>query len=99
MTAGRALSFNRDASARFSFLLSAPVVFAAAVLELGKALVGAEAIAWGPMLAGAATAAVIGWLVIAGLLAFLRTRTLQPFVWYRIALGLAVLAGVALGAL
>ncbi len=99
MTAARALRFDRAAAARFSFLLSAPVVFAAAVLELGKALVGTETIAWLPMLAGAATAAFVGWLVIAGLLAYLATRTLRVFVWYRIALGIVVLAAVALGIL
>lgn len=98
MTAARILSFERDAAARFSFLLSAPVVFAAAVLELGKALVGDEPLAWGPMLVGAATALVVGWLVITGLLAFLRTRTLRPFVWYRIALGFVVLVGTVFGA-
>lgn len=97
MSAARALGFERGAAARLSFLLSAPVVFAAAVLELGRALAGHEALAWGPMLVGAAAAAVVGWLVIAGLLAFLRTRTLRPFVWYRIALGLAVLLGAVLG--
>lgn len=99
MTAARGLSFTRDAAARFSFLLSAPVVFAAAVLELGKALLGTESVAWLPMLIGAATAGVVGWLVIAGLMAYLRTQTLRVFVWYRIALGLVVLAAVALGIL
>lgn len=98
MTAARVLSFERDAAARFSFLLSAPVVFAAAVLELGKALVGDEPLAWGPMLVGALTAGIVGWLVIAGLLAFLRTRTLRVFVWYRIALGFVVIVGAVLGA-
>lgn len=97
MTAARALAFDREAAARFSFLLSAPVVFAAAVLELGKALLGDAPLAWGAMFVGAATAAVVGWLVIAGLLAFLRTRTLRVFVWYRIALGTAVIAGALLG--
>jgi undecaprenyl-diphosphatase len=96
MTAARALSFDRDAAARFSFLMSAPVVFAAATLELGSALVTAEPLAWGPMLAGAVAAGIVGWLVIAGLLAYLRTRTMRVFAWYRIALGLVVLAGVAL---
>ncbi len=99
MTAARALSFERDAAARFSFLLSAPVVFAAAVLELGDALVSSEPLAWGPMLVGAATAGVVGWLVIAGLLAFLRTRTLRVFVWYRIALGSVVIGGALAGVL
>ena len=99
ISAARALGFERGAAARFSFLLSAPVVFAAAVLELGRSIVGKEEIAWGPMLAGAATAAAVGWLVIAGLLTFLRTRGLRVFVWYRIALGLAVLVGALAGAL
>jgi undecaprenyl-diphosphatase len=98
MTAARALAFDRASAARFSFLMSAPVVFAAAVLELGKAATGGEAISWGPMLAGALAAAIVGWLVIAGLLSFLRTRTLSIFVWYRIALGIIVLAAVAVGA-
>ncbi|MSP21536.1 MAG: undecaprenyl-diphosphate phosphatase [Dehalococcoidia bacterium] len=99
ISAARALGFDRGTAARFSFLLSAPVVFAAAVLELGYALVSGAPVAWGPMLAGAATAAIVGWFVIAGLLSFLRTRSLRVFVWYRIALGLAVLAGAAMGAL
>jgi undecaprenyl pyrophosphate phosphatase UppP len=42
---------------------------------------------------------VVGWVVIAGLLAFLRTRSLRVFVWYRIALGLAVLVGASSGSL
>lgn len=99
MTAARGLTFDREAAARFSFLLSAPAVAAAAVLELGKAIVNHEPVAWGPMLVGAITSLILGWLVIAGLLAYLRTRTLRVFVWYRIALGLVVLAAVSLGAL
>jgi undecaprenyl-diphosphatase len=94
----RVLGFERVSAARFSFLLSAPVVLGAGVLQLSEALAGAEDVSWGPMLVGAVTAAAVGGLVIRFLLAFLESRTLRPFVWYRIALGLAILLAAAFGA-
>jgi len=97
--AARALGYQRTAAARFSFLLSAPAVLGAATLEMTKAARGDEALDWGPMLAGAVTAAVLGMLVIRGLLSFLQSRTLRVFLWYRIAVGLAVLFGVLIGQL
>ena len=95
----RALGFNRPSAARFSFLLSAPVVAGAGILKLGEAVSGEEAVAWGPLVVGALTAAVVGALVIRGFMALMQRTTLAVFVWYRIALGLAVLAAVATGAL
>jgi len=91
----RGLGFDRPSAARFSFLLSSPAIVGAAVLTLSDAAAGDERVSWGPMLVGALVAAIIGWLVIRGLLAFLVTNTLRPFVWYRIALGLVVI-GAAL---
>jgi len=93
----RALGFDRPTAARFSFLLSAPAVFGAALLQSYRVFSGEEAIAWGPMLVGALVSAVVGAIVIRGLLAFLQRATLAVFVWYRIALGLAVLGAVAAG--
>ncbi|MDA1010854.1 MAG: undecaprenyl-diphosphate phosphatase [Chloroflexi bacterium] len=97
MAAARALGFDRPTAARFSFLLSAPVVFGAAVLQFSRVLSGTEVVAWGPMFLGAAVSAVVGALVIGALLAFLQRATLAVFVWYRIALGLAVLGAAAAG--
>ena len=99
IAAARGLGFGRPAAARFSFMLSAPAVAGAAVLTLGGALAGGEAIAWGPLAAGAITSAVVGMLVIGGLLRYLVTRSLAVFIWYRVALGCAVLAAVGLGLL
>ena len=99
IAAARALGFERGAAARFSFLLSAPVVFGAGVLQFSRALGGDDPLRWGPMIAGAATAAVVGALVIRGFLAFVQHRTLAVFVWYRIALGLATMAAIVLGVL
>ncbi len=98
IAAARALGFDRPSAARLSFLLSAPAVVGAGTLKLGQALRGDEVVQWGPMLVGAAVSAVVGALVIWRLLAYLQSHTLRAFVWYRIALGLVVLAGLAIGA-
>jgi undecaprenyl-diphosphatase len=99
IAAARGLGFDRDSAARFSFLLSAPVVLGAGGLKLAGALSGDEAIEWGPLVAGAVVAGVLGVFAIRGLLAFLASHTLRAFVWYRIALGLAVLGASATGTL
>jgi undecaprenyl-diphosphatase len=96
ISASRFLGFDRVSAARFSFLLSAPVVAGAAVLKLGQAVTGEEVVAWGPLAVGAVTSGLFGVLVIRGLMGYMQRRTLAVFVWYRIALGLAVLAAVAL---
>jgi undecaprenyl-diphosphatase len=93
LVAAMLLGFRRDASARFSFLLSIPAVAAAGVFELPKLLhdreVGATALATGLLVA-----AVSGYLSVAWLLRFLRTRTTYGFVVYRVILGLALVAAV-----
>ena len=95
LVAGMALGLRRDAAARFSFLLSVPAIGAAGVFELPKVLhAGLSA----PVLAaGLLTAAVSGYLSIAWLLRFLRTRATTPFVVYRVALGLLLIGGAAAG--
>ena len=94
----RGLGFDRASAARFSFLLSAPAVAGAATLKLSDAVRGDEAVLWGPMLVGAVVAGLAGALVIRGLLAYLQSGTLRPFVWYRIALGLVVVGAALAGA-
>ena len=98
ISAARGFHVSRYGAAQFSFLLSAPIVLGASTVLLGEALRGAEEVAWGPILLGAAVAAVAGMFVIRGLLRFVRRRSLRTFVWYRFALGAAVLAGVWAGA-
>ena len=97
--AARGLHLTRPAAARFSFLLSAPVVIGASTVLLGDAIRGNEDVQWGPMLLGALVAAVVGLGVVRGLLAFIRRRSLRVFVWYRLVVGVAVLIGVWAGAL
>ena len=99
ISAGRALGLDRTAAARFSFLLSAPVTLGAGAVLVREAARRPDEVAWGPMLLGAAVAALAGLLAIGWLLRFLRRRGLRVFAWYRIALGAAVLAAVQAGAL
>jgi len=93
ITAALFLGFTRPAAARFSFLLSAPALLAAAALEARDLLTGAVPNPpLGLMALAVAVSAVTGYLVIAWLLAWLRRRSLLPFVVYRVLLGLAILA-------
>jgi undecaprenyl-diphosphatase len=96
LVAGMALGLRRDAAARFSFLLSVPAIGAAGVFELPKVL-HAPGLSAPALAAGLLTAAVSGYLSIAWLLRFLRTRATTPFVVYRVALGLLLIGGAVAG--
>lgn len=92
ITAGRALGFDRDASARFSFMLAIPVGLLAGGRDAVALLTGGipkDAIV--PLLVVVAVSAVAGYLMIEGLLAWVRRQSLLVFVAYRIGLGLVLL--------
>jgi undecaprenyl-diphosphatase len=98
LVSAMALGLRRDAAARFSFLLSVPAVAAAGIFELPKVM-RTPNLAGAPLLVGLVVAAVSGYLSIAWLLRFLRTRTTMPFVIYRVVMGAALLMAVAAGRL
>ena len=84
------LGHRREASARFSFLLALPITAGAALLKVPHLFrAGSETV---PVLAGMAVAAVSGFLAIRLLLSYVRTRTYTPFVVYRFAVAVVVLA-------
>lgn len=91
MVAGMSQGLKREAAARFSFLLSIPVVFGAGakkMLEAAQAhLPGSD---WFILLAGAVSAAVVGYLVIRFLLRYLSSHSLNVFAYYRFILGAAI---------
>jgi len=100
ITAARAVGVKRDVAARFSFLLSLPIIGGAGVFKGAKLLTGAEHIppGFGPAFAwGMLASAVSGFLVIWGLLAYLRRRDFAPFVLYRLAAAGLVLGIIAAG--
>ncbi|GEM_PF-13353 len=93
MTTALFLNLDRKASAKFSFLLSAPIIAGAGLYEGIKILkhggVGGLGLEY---LIGFLTAAVSGYLVIAFLMRFLTTHTFKPFAYYRILLAAFVAA-------
>jgi undecaprenyl-diphosphatase len=96
LVAAMMLGFRRDAAARFSFLLSIPAVAAAGVFEFPKLLHDRE-VGTAALGTGLAVAFVSGYLAVAWLLRFLRTRTTFVFVVYRVILGLFLLAALVGG--
>jgi undecaprenyl-diphosphatase len=91
MTAGLFLGFTRKAAARFSFLLSIPVILLASLLK-GYDLYKAEtATNWGDLGLAAAVAAITAFITIALFLKALERISMLPFILYRFALGIAII--------
>lgn len=88
MTAGRLLKLNRETAARFSFLLSTPIIFGAGVNQLSE--LSAADIDLG-FLIGVFTSAIVGFLSIKFLLQYLSRHNFLIFVWYRLVVGMAVM--------
>jgi undecaprenyl-diphosphatase len=96
ITAGLALGLERETAARFSFLLSAPIVAGAGLKSLLKifrgihsgSIAGSEFILF---VVGFLTAAISGYLCIKYLLRFLQKNPTNIFVYYRWVLALVVL--------
>jgi undecaprenyl-diphosphatase len=91
--------FEREAAARFSFLLSIPAVSVAGIYELVKQRDALSAMGFVPLLIATSAAFVVGYASIDFLLKFLRTRTTAAFVVYRVALGALLLFLLAVGKL
>ena len=89
MTAGRALGFDRSTAAVFSFLMSMPIILAAALVKVPHAI--AEAGVSVPLIVGVLTAAVFGWLAISVLLRFISRTGYGIYAMYRFALGALIL--------
>lgn len=91
LTGGLFAGLTREAAARYSFLLSIPAIAASGLYELPTALEAATDDLTALLLATTA-AALSGYLAIAGLLRWLRTRSTAAFVAYRVVLGAGVVA-------
>jgi undecaprenyl-diphosphatase len=94
ITAGLFRNLDRPTAARFSFLLSAPAIAAAAAKALHDLMKhgGIPAGMHTPLALGIVISAVSGLAVIALLLRFLQRHTLYFFIYYRIIFGIIVIA-------
>jgi undecaprenyl-diphosphatase len=94
ISAGRLAGLDRTSAARFSFLMATPITAGAIIFE-GRQLITGEAnvtIAAGPLIVGLIASFVSGMIAIRFLMEYVRTRSLNIFVVYR--LGLAALVVV-----
>jgi undecaprenyl-diphosphatase len=101
ITAGLFMGLEREAAARYSFLLSVPAVVLSGLLELGTILGGEDEqdTPIGAVIVATILAFVVGYASIAFLLRYLATHSTLVFVVYRVGLGALVLALVSAGAI
>ncbi len=101
ITTGMLLGLRREDAARFSFLLSVPIILGAGAYKLKKALpvLRGEAGWRAATLLGTAVAGVAGYVVIGWLLRYLRTRTTYLFVAWRVIAGVAIALLISRGVL
>jgi len=90
IVAGLLAGYTRESAARFSFLLSTPVIAGAAVLKLRHLGLTSEEIF--PFSLGVLFSAIVGYLSIQFLLRYLARHSLNLFIGYRLALAGVVLA-------
>ncbi|QDQ86626.1 undecaprenyl-diphosphate phosphatase [Alcaligenaceae bacterium SJ-26] len=92
LTAALMVGMSREAAARFSFLLSIPVIVLAGGLEAIEIVRQPQAINWMPVLGGVVISGVTAYACIHYFLAFIRRMGVQVFVAYRIVLGIVLLS-------
>jgi undecaprenyl-diphosphatase len=98
ITAGRLLGLDRDAAARFAFFLLVPSTAGAIVFKGAQVIFeGLPAGVVGPMIIGIVAAGISGYAAIWGLLKFVRTRTYDVFVIYRLIVAAIVVLLIASG--
>lgn len=92
ITAGMGLGFSREASARFSFLMSLPIILGASIKKIAELPLGDFSLSLiFVFVLGAAFSALFGFLVIKYFLRFVSNHSLACFAYYRLVLAMALL--------
>ncbi len=94
ITAAMILGFQRQDAARFSFLLSAPVILLATGYEVSLLITEGTQIAWEQLAVGASISAVVAYLSIDFFMRVVNFIGLLPFTLYRLGLAGVVLYAV-----
>lgn len=96
ITAALLLGFTRDASARFSFLLSIPLILAAGGLKTLELIQLGTAVPWAHIIVGTLLSGLTAYACIYGFLKLLDKIGMMPFVIYRLILGVFLFAFILL---
>ena len=91
ITAGRALGFARSDAARFSFLLSIPIILLAAAYETYKLVTSGAAFAPELIVIGTGISAIVAYFTIGFFLRVVNRIGMMPFAIYRVLLGAVIL--------
>jgi undecaprenyl-diphosphatase len=97
ISAGLLRGVDRVAATRLSFFLAIPALTAAGLFELKD--VDTAVVGWGQMATGVVVAFVVAYASIAWLLRFVQRHPITVFVWYRVALAIALAILLGVGAL
>jgi undecaprenyl-diphosphatase len=95
VSGGLFLGYEREAAARYSFLLAIPAVLASGLFELKD--VPDSDVTWGPTVLATLIAFGVGYSAIAWFLRYITTKSFAPFVIYRVALGILLFGLIASG--
>ena len=87
MTAGLMLGLTREGAARFSFLLSIPLIALAGGYKTLQLALGDDTVIWSDLVLGALLSGISAWLCIHFFLKLLERMGMMPFVVYRLLLG------------
>ena len=90
MTTGLLGGMTREGAARFSFLLSTPIIFGAALVKLPHVISDSSVISV-TFAIGMLVACITGIVSIRFLLRYVQTKDFLPFVWYRFIIGALVI--------
>jgi len=91
ITAGLFVGLNREAAARFSFLLSVPAVLASGIFQLYEAWKFVDQTMVVNIIVATLVSAVSGYLAIDFLLKYLKKHSTFIFIYYRIGLGILII--------
>jgi undecaprenyl-diphosphatase len=99
ITAGLLMGYTREAAARYAFLLAVPAVFASGLYKLAQSLGEPPSGPYGTAetLVATGIAFVVAYVIIGWFMHYISNRSYTVFVWYRIALGLAIFVLLGLG--
>lgn len=96
ISAGLMLGLDRVTATKLGFMLGIPALCGAAVVELPDAL-QTGGVGWLPTLVGTVVSFVVAYLTVAWMLKFVSRHTIRAFVWYRWALGGALIIALSTG--
>ena len=95
-----AMGVNRKTAAEFSFFLAVPTMIGATTLELwqkgGQLTAGEMAVGWSEIAIGFVVSFIVALVVIRAFVAYVSRHGFAPFAWYRIVVGAAAIAWLAL---